>query len=180
MYRLSKPSRSAAHAFTMIELMVVVILMGIVAVTVMPAMDNVRLMREGAARDDVMRLLELARARAMAVGSPNGLSINLESSSFTLVHITGSGEIETVIDPLTYQSRTLSLPVTYPGVTINSMLNGDGEAGSGIVWFDFEANPHTRDLNGGFVVLNDEDVRIELSSDETVVVHAFTGVVELR
>ncbi len=180
MYHPSKPSSSAAHAFTMIELMVVVILMGIVAVTIMPAMDNVRLMREGAARDDVMRLLELARARAMAVGAPHGLSIDLESSSFTLVHITGSGEVETVIDPLTDQSRSLSLPVTYPGVMIDSMMNGDGETGSGIVWFDFESNPHTRDLDGGFVSLNDEDVIIGLSSGETVVIHAFTGVVELR
>lgn len=174
------PSRPRRHAFTLVELMVVVLLMGIVAVTVVPAMDNVQMMRNGAARDDTMRLLELAKARALATGMPNGIEISLNSSSLTLVQINDDGQVESVVDPLTYQSRTITLPITYSGVTIASMVNGDGVSGSGTIWFDYEANPHTREQNGAFIELNDESALIELSSDEIIIVHAYSGVVELQ
>lgn len=178
MRRVPASSCRVSHAFTLVELMVVVLLMSIVAVSVIPSLGNVQLMRDGAARDDSMRLLELAKARAMATGLPNGVSVDLSDSSLTLVQVTDAGQIETVIDPLTYQSRTIELPVAYSGVTVASMINGDGVGGSGVIWFDYEANPHTRESNGDFAQLNDEPSRIELSSLESVIVHAYTGVIE--
>jgi prepilin-type N-terminal cleavage/methylation domain-containing protein len=176
----SASSRRNAQAFTLVELMVVVLLMSIVAVSVIPVIGNVQLMRNGAARDDAMRLLELAKARALATGLPNGVSVDLADSSLTLLQITDAGQVETVVDPLTYQSRSIVLPAAYSGVSVESMVNGDGARGSGVIWFDFEANPHTRESNGEFTELNDEPAQIVLSSQEAVVVHAYSGLVESR
>jgi hypothetical protein len=111
---------------------------------------------------------------------PNGIAISLNTSSLTLVQVNDDGQVDTVVDPLTYQSRTITLPNTNSGVTIASMVNGDRDSGSGTIWFDYEANPHTREQNGSFIELNDEPALIELSSDEAIIVHAYSGVVELQ
>lgn len=172
------PSRNGHRAFTLVELMVVVVLMGIVAVTAIPAMGNVRSMREGAARDDVARLLEVTKARALAIGSPCGLQINVTDSTLTIVQLDDASAITSVIDPLTSRARSLDMPATYPDVTIDSMVNGDGSSGSGVIWFDYEATPHTRSLAGVFDSYNAEAATIELSSGQLVLVHPHTGVVE--
>lgn len=175
----TNPSSRSRGAFTLVELMVVVLLMGIVAVTAIPAMGNVRTMREGAARDDVARLLEVIKARALATGSPCGLQVNVSDSTLTIVQLDDSGDIESVTDPLTSNARTLDLPSTYQDVTIESVVNGDGATGSGVIWFDYEANPHTRSSAGVFESINTEPATIELSSGQVVLVHPYTGVVEL-
>lgn len=172
------PSYTCRRAFTLVELMVVVVLMGIVAVTAIPTMGNVRSMREGAARDDVARLLEVAKARALAIGSPCGLQVNVTDSTLTIVQLDDASAMTSVIDPLTSKARSLDLHATYPDVTIDSMVNGDGSSGSGVIWFDYEATPHTRSLAGVFVSYNTEAATIELSSGRLVLVHPHTGVVE--
>ncbi len=52
---------TSRRAFTILELMVVVLLMSILAVSVLPAMDTLADAREGAAADEVE--LALVRAR---------------------------------------------------------------------------------------------------------------------
>lgn len=158
--------------------MIVVLLMGIVAASVIPAMSNVQAMREGAARDDVARLLEMIKARAMATGVPTGLHVDLGDSSLAVVRLSDAGAIETLVDPLTLRDRTIVLPSQYSGVTVSQMTNGDGVQGSGTVWFDYESAPHTRMNDGGFEAMNSEAVIITLSSGNQVIVHAHSGVVE--
>ena len=160
------------------ELMVVIMLMGILAASVIPAMDNVRVMREGAARDDIARLLEITKARAMASGEPKGLHVDITEFTLGIVELNSAGSLELMNDPLTGADRTLNISTTYPGVEITDMMNGDGTSGTGIVWFDFESTPHTRDTSGVFVALNNDPVEISLSSGQRVVVHAYSGMVE--
>lgn len=167
-----------ARAFTLVELMMVVVIMGIVSVTVIPAMDNVRGMREGAARDDVARLFEVTKGYAIASGKPVGLRVALSESTLSIVTIDPAGGIVLLNEPLTGNARTLWVEQTYPGVTLTGFTNGDGVSGDGIVWFDFEANPHTRNPNGVFKSLNDDPAVITLSSSSTVIVHAYSGLVE--
>jgi Tfp pilus assembly protein FimT len=159
--------------------MIVVVLMGIVAVSVIPAMDNVRAMREGAARDDVARLLEVTKARAIAMGSPNGLRVSTSDSTLSVVQIDEAGGVVSMTDPLTNRARVLDIGVTYQSVKIEAMVNGDGVSGPGVIWFDYEAVPHTRSSSGTFEAFNNEPVSIELSSGQIVLVHPHTGVVEL-
>ncbi len=178
MNRTRPSSRSAQAAFTLIELMMVVVIMSIVAVTVIPAVDNVRVMRAGAAHDDVARLLEVTKARAMASGSPVGLRVDLADSTLTLVEVDPSVGITNLADPLTGADRILRVRETYSDVSIASLINGDGDSGTGIIWFDFESTPHTRNTDGDFASISDDHAIITLSSGATVIVHAHSGFVE--
>ncbi|MFG0314097.1 MAG: Tfp pilus assembly protein FimT/FimU [Phycisphaerales bacterium] len=174
--RTSRPVRAA---FTLVELMIVVVLMGIIAVSVIPAIGSVQGMREGAARDEVGRMLEVAKARAIASGVPCGLEIDLNESSLTIVRLSDAGSIEDLSDPLTMRARSVVLPSVFSGVTLSGLTNGDGVGGSGIIWFNYEATPHTRTSGGALEATNSSNATIELSSGQQVVVHAYTGVVEL-
>lgn len=167
-------------AFTLVELLVVVVIMGIISVSVIPAMNNVSTIREGAARDDLVRYIEIARGKAVASGSPHGLEIDVASSTISLVQINQLGQIEPTFDPLTNTNRTLDLSSLYQGVTITSFTNGDGQSGSGILWFDFESTPHTRDSSGNFIALNNDPALIQISSDEVVYVYSHSGTLEVQ
>ena len=180
MNQTSLPTRSSRRGFTLVELMLVIVLMGIIAVSVLPAMGNVQIMREGAARDDLARMLDITRSRALATGTPTGVRIDLNDSTISLVETENGTSITPLIDPLTYNPRMLDIDDTYTRVTIESMTNGNGDSGSGYVWFDFDATPHTRSGSGAFESDNQEQVEIELSSGQSVIVHPYSGVVELR
>lgn len=165
--------------FTLVELLLVVVLMGILAASVVPAMDNLSTIREGAARDDVARMLQLTRARALASGTPNGLRVNLGDSSLELVRVPSGGGVSAATDPLTGNERGLDIDSTYQDVTLASMINGDGVQGDGVVWFDYTGAPHTRNANGNFVSSNTENVILSLSSGAQVIVYPRTGLVDM-
>lgn len=179
MCTVSYSSRSR-RAFTLVELMVVVVIMGVLSAAVVPAMSNVRAMREGGARDDVVRMIQVAKGRAVASGMPRGLRVNLSDSSLTIVKITDLGDVEIGFDPLTNGDRTINIASLYSGVSIVDMVNGNGAGGSGIIWFDYESSPHTRNASGGFVALNTTNVTITLSSGEQVIVYPFSGTLEVQ
>ncbi|MFG0245831.1 MAG: prepilin-type N-terminal cleavage/methylation domain-containing protein [Phycisphaerales bacterium JB052] len=172
-----QPDRRAHAGFTLVELMLVVVLMGIITVSVIPTMANVQAMRNGAARDDVARMLDVTRARAMAAGEPMGMRVNLTDSQLDMVEIGTTGTATPVSDPLTGEARSIDISAAYSGVSVIRMINGDGSSGSGTVWFDYEGTPHTRNNDGSFAALNEEQVEITLDSGERVLVYAYTGVV---
>lgn len=164
----------------MLELVFVVMIMGILAAAVIPAMDNVRTMRAGAARDDLVRMIEVAKGRAVASGKPHGLQIDIGDSTITLMSLDDDGDVIATPDPLTGDTRSINIATTYRDVLLAQFVNGDGVSGSGAIWFDFEANPHTRALNGSFAELNEEEARVTLSSGEVVVVYPYSGAVEVQ
>ncbi len=166
--------------FTLLELMVVVVIMGIISVSVIPAMDNIRSMRHGAARDDLVRYIHIARGRAIASGSPYGIEIDLAESSLTIVRMNDLGNPEVTVDPLTSAPRQIYLSTLYPGINISAMINGDGLGGSGVVWFDFESNPMTYDSVADDFLVNTRDVTISLSSGEQVVIYPYSGTLEVQ
>ncbi|MCR9076520.1 MAG: prepilin-type N-terminal cleavage/methylation domain-containing protein [bacterium] len=172
-------TRCARAAFTLVELMIVVILMGIISASVIPAIGSVQGMREGAARDELGRMLEVTKARAIASGVPSGLQIDLNESSLTIVHLSDAGAVEELTDPLTLETRSVVLPSVYTGVTLDGFTNGDGAGGSGTIWFNYEATPHTRTSGGAMEATNSSNATIELSSGQQVIVHAYSGVVEM-
>ena len=180
MHTNAHTSKNARYAFTLVELMVVVLLMGIVSVTVLPAMGNVQQMREGAARDEVIRFIDVAKARALASGEPVGVEVGLQSSSLSMIRVIETGGVEIMTDPLTGGQRRVFVSAMYSGVTLEGMLNGDGSNGSGTVWFDYEGTPHMRDQFGAFESLNEEPVEIEMSSSEIILVHPHSGFVEVQ
>ncbi|MBL4697203.1 MAG: prepilin-type N-terminal cleavage/methylation domain-containing protein [Phycisphaerales bacterium] len=166
--------------FSLVELMVVVVIMGIITVSVIPAMDNLRSIREGAARDDFVRMIEVVKGQAVASGKPHGLQVDISINTLTIVELDAQGRVQEEFDPLTNSNRTVNLSMLYPGVTMLSMSNGDGTPGSGTLWFDFESNPHTRDADGSFGSINTDTASIVLSSNVRIIVYPHSGVVEVQ
>jgi FlaG/FlaF family flagellin (archaellin) len=158
--------------------MVVVVLMGVISVSVIPAFESVQTMREGAARDDILRMFEIAKGRSVASGIPHGLDIDLIDSTVSIVEIDSGGSIQLEYDPLTNSDKSLNITQLYPGVEIETLTNGNGDSGSGTVWFDFESTPHVRNQDGSFDQLNAQTVTMTLSSGKQIVVHPYSGAVE--
>lgn len=166
----------ARRAFTLVELMFVVVLMGILAASVIPAMGNVIQMRSGAARDEVSRMFQFARSQAMSVGSPVGVRIDSEQSTLELVGIDGAGDVAVLEDPLTTRPRRISIRDSYPGASITDVTGI--AAGNTAVWFDYDGTPHARSNDGSFIGFNEEPVEVRINSELLVVVHAYSGTVQ--
>lgn len=172
------PSR-LRKAFTVYELLVVVVIMGIIAVSATPVLSQSIEARQAAARDEVVRLLEYARGRAIATGFPAGVRVDTNESTLRLVTISEAGAIVDLSDPINGASMGANLSLEFAEVQISSFVNGDGNSGTGTVWFDYQAEPHTRDdVSGVFDAIFVQNATITLSTGVSVVVHADSGFVE--
>lgn len=167
--------------FTLIELMLIVVIMAILSSTVIPVMNQSIQARQGASRDEVVRTFEFARGLAIAGGIPVGVSVDTSNNTLGVVTINDAGGIANVTDPIDGQDKLVNLPDQYAGVSIGSFVNGDGNSGNGTVWFDFEAEPHTRDNSTGvFDAAFAQNATVTMSTGALVVVHAGSGLVEDR
>ena len=174
MHRSRCTSRS--RAFTLVEVLVTVTIMAIIAVSVIPAMDVVTETRKGSARDEVIRMLEYARARAVALGQPCGVLAETTGSVVSMVQLDADGEIEPMLNPFGLDEEAVSIENEYSGVSITS-VDAQTDA-TGTIWFDYKAQPHSRNADGSFGQFNTSDAGITLSSGVEIVVRAFSGYVE--
>lgn len=176
--RCGRRERPGRGGFTILELMVIVVIMGIVATTAIPVMNQSTQARQAASQDEVVRLLEFARSRALASGMPVGVVVDTSNSSLSLVTVDADDEVVSVVDQLDGQDKVSDLGMMFSGVSITSMTNGDGVGGNGTIWFDFRAEPHTRDdVTGAFDSVFTQNATITLSTDAQIVVHAGSGLV---
>lgn len=169
---------TSRRAFTLVEVMVTVTIMAIIAVSVIPAMGVVADTREGTARDEVVRMLEYARARAVASGEPCGVIAQTTGSTLAMVQLDADGEIEPMRNPFGLDEEVVSISEISSGVSIIS-VDAQTDA-SGIIWFNYKAQPHAREADGSFGQLNTSDASITLSSGVEIVIHAYSGYVEVE
>ena len=168
---------SRRGGFTLVELLAVVVIMGIIAVSVIPTISHAGEARRGVARDEVVRMLEYARSRAGATGEPCGVGFDTGDPVVTLVTLTDGGVVS-IIDPVTGVSKDADLGALFDGVSVSAFENGDGTTAAGVVWFDYLAAPHVRDSDGVFDAWFDRDATVTLSSGATIVVYKHSGVIE--
>lgn len=154
--------------------------MGIVSVSVVPALQQNTAASIGAAGDETARLLEFARARAVASGSPVGVGIDASSSVLVVQVLSDAGEIETFTDPVTLVEKQSDMPSLFPAASVTAFTNGDGSTSSGTIWFDYTGSPHTRDSDGTFDAAFSENALVTISGTRIVEVHAYTGMIEQR
>ncbi|MEZ6243508.1 MAG: prepilin-type N-terminal cleavage/methylation domain-containing protein [Phycisphaerales bacterium] len=173
------PATTRRRAFTILELMVVVLLMSILAVAVLPALASLDEARIGAAADEIERTLVLARSMAMASGEPTGADFDLTKQTVSLVRITSvGGAPEPALDALSQPVSPLRVGVTFPHVEVLSLTNGNGSGGSGAIWFRFDGAPETRAADGSLVGAFTQDAVVTLTGPKTVVIRMGAGLVE--
>lgn len=167
--------------FTLIELMVVVVILSILSASVIPMMSQSVQARQGASRDEVVRYFEFARGRAIAAGVPVGVFVDTNNGVLQIVTISDAGAIVNVTDPINGKIKQVDLGDEYGGVSIGSFVNGNGNSGNGTAWFDFQAEPHTRDgISGVFDAVFTQNATVTLSTGTLIVIHAGSGLVEER
>lgn len=177
--KTAHPTRSIRRrAFTILELVVVIVVMAILAGSVIPAISSMEDARGAAAAQEVQRRLQFCRQNALAVGEATGLRITMGTGEFEMLSKRPGGIAQASRDPLGQLSEPWYLPRAFPGVSIASIVHSDGSTGSGTIWFSFEGEPQTRDADGESPVSASQDAVITLSNGLTIAVRRLTGLVE--
>jgi len=174
---MSSRPRNTVRAFTLVEVLTVVLIMGILAVAVRPALDSMNGSRRGAAVSDVKRRLELARARAIATGKPYALKINATTDTVQMYWIPSTGATPVAApSPSGEAEPVYSIPVLYPTCEITSFTNGD--ASSQYVWFGVDGTPQARNAAGTVTGSWTQDATIVMSGGTSIFVRRVSGAVQ--
>lgn len=174
---------NAGRAFSLIELLAVVLIMGILAATIAPTLGLLGRGSARAAATEVERHLELARARATASGRPAGITFNPNQHYIELITEDQAGAINPFPDLTGAPRNPFNISGHYPGVTIRSFRNGRPGASLRTIWFDAAGRPHASRNNQRATDANlfTRDALITLrngSTRQTVRVRMTTGMVD--
>ena len=173
---------SVARAFTLLELLFVIVIAGIVAAGAIPALSSMAGAREAAAARETQRLLALARTLATTAGDPAGVLIDPGSQTLTLRRLPfGQAAPMDAVDALGQPVRPLRIDISFPSIAIESFTAGDGSVVSspatGAVWFNTRGEPELRDAAGAYVGPFSHDAVVVLTGGGVTVRRA-SGMVE--
>lgn len=161
------------------ELTVVAIVMGILAVSVVPALQSLTDARAAGARQELVRRLTEARDRAGGTATATGLELTLKTNTARLVTVSPTdGSVIPAADALGNPSAAWAMSAAFPGVSMSSVTLGDGSIGGGTVWFGADGTPggtKPKDTPGS---VWKTDTQIELSTGSSVLVRRGTGLIE--
>ena len=148
-----------SSAFTLIELILVIAMLGVLAVAVLTLTPSISPARLDAASKEIQSDIEYAKQKAMIINTTHGVQFTA-SGSFTVYR----GTVATpVADPLTQQNMIITLANKYPGITIQTNYT---------VEFDNFGVPTTG--GGGSVTITDG------SNTKIISVAAQTGLVTIQ
>ena len=174
------PSPTGRHAFTLVEVSVVVLITGIIAATVIPAWNSLTGTRQAAAAEEVERKLVGARSQALAEGRPVGLRVDPVSDTVQTQVITAPGAAPTVASMIDGQpDAPLYIPGVYAGAEITSVTGGDGTTTAQVLWFGFDGSPQLRDpITGNLIGPWTQDAVITMPGGQQVLVRKVSGLVQ--
>lgn len=157
----------------------VVLIMGILAVTVIPAFGQLSGSRQAAAANEVQRRFELARSLAMATGRPTGVRVDVAACTLLLQVIPSSGATPVAGTTATGEQETAwSVRAHFPEVTIVSFTNGDGSSSPGTVWFAHDGTPQARNGSGTLQAAWSQDATVRLTGDQYIHIRRRSGAVQ--
>ncbi|MFG0274035.1 MAG: Tfp pilus assembly protein FimT/FimU [Phycisphaerales bacterium] len=171
--------RPARRAYTLVELLGVLSIAGVVALTAAPAVDRLARARHGALETETRRMLSLARAHAIATGQPTGLTVDPVAETLTLVRISAPGGApEAFPGPTGADLPAFDVEARLPGAEVVAVAGGDGASGAQTLWFGYAGAPERRNPAG--VRLGDwsQDATVTLSGGRTITIRRTTGAME--
>jgi prepilin-type N-terminal cleavage/methylation domain-containing protein len=168
------------RGFTLLEVVVVVLVIGIMAATVVPSLSAMGSSRASAALAEVQRALMVARERALATGEPSGVAFDLTNQTMQMVRISVPGASPSAApSPLGVDSEAVVISSRYTGVRISGLAFPSGATS---LWFSYDGVPQTRSSSGTLIGDLSADVSVALQSggvdSGTVYVRCISGLVE--
>jgi len=167
------------RAFSLLEVTVVIVIVGILAIVVIPALGSTGGARQAAAAREAHRLLTRARTFAMTTGQPSGVIADVSTSTLTPVYIPAGGAS---IAAMRTSTGADAVPIVtgdaFPGVEMLSCVGGDGSTGLIRLWFSHAGTPQVRDADGALTGPFTQDASISLTGGFTVTVRRVSGLVE--
>lgn len=169
---------SHPRAFTLIEMVLAIVLIGILAISTAPAFRALSESREAAAAQEIRSLLQTTRLSAMASGRPTGLTCTA-TSVISFVQIANTDDPPTALrGPLGEARSELDLPSRFGGITVAEARTGLGDLGTVTFWFAPDGTPHSRTLAGVARPTWTADGTITLSGGEVVTIRRVSGAIE--
>jgi prepilin-type N-terminal cleavage/methylation domain-containing protein len=167
----------ATRGFTLLELTVVMVMMGLMAAAAMPALDGLDQTRRAAALAEVRASLRAVRSHALAQGDPTGLRVDPDSETIAKMWIAPGAEPAALYGPLGEPDAPVDLGLRFESAGIASVTLPDGSGGAGVVWFGSDGALELRDEAGAFVgAATDDAVNVLDGGGATTVDHR-TGLI---
>lgn len=164
--------RGRSAAFTLVELLVVVVMLGVLAAVAIPSMASAQTSRSRAAAQQIGQDLTFARRRAQATGVVSWVIFTPVQSMYSVMAEStvtpGRANASTISDPATRTPMLVRLGQSgFDGVSIQSTTLTNNEVG-----FDRFGRPL---LTSGVVMTSNGT--ISLSSNASVTIAAQTGLI---
>jgi len=128
-----RSSRRRSGAFTLIEILIVVTLLGIAGALVIPAMGSTGALRIQAAVRTIVADITVAQSEAVAFQERRALVFNVDTSSYRVIAVPGN-----TLEP---DSNTLYDPSRRGGLYLVSFIDEDRYGDARITAVDFDGQP---------------------------------------
>lgn len=168
----------AVRAFTLFEAMVVVLVVGVLASGAIPAANLLVEMNRATASHEIVRSIELARARAMATGRPHGVWFSVSDQAMRPVWLATTNAAPTPAQNQTGGEQDLVPFHSFGNVSLSEYLGGDGVSTEGTVWFGSDGTPQARSNTGTLLGSWSADARLRIQGETAITVRRLTGLVE--
>jgi len=162
-------------AFTLVELVGVMVILGIIAGAAVPALTGVSRARERADRESAAESIRLARALALASETPHAATFFGSGEAIRIERLSPiSGSAEPAVDALS----DLVPPIAASADAVTS-IGGQAVTARGLrVWFDAEGVPLELGTDPASADAAEEPIVVLFDSGERFEIRAHTGVIQ--
>jgi type II secretory pathway pseudopilin PulG len=161
----------------MLELMVVVVVMGLVTITAIPALSLIHGARRVGVVQEIERALLLARARAMATGQPHGVRFEDDRVSLVMIPAAGdSPEVAVGFDASPVLDTDYAFTLNEQAIT--QLQTGTGGSGDFIAWFSIDGTPELRSSTGQRLGAWTSDMVVTVVGGHVITVRQRSGAVQ--
>jgi prepilin-type N-terminal cleavage/methylation domain-containing protein len=171
---MNEGSRTSS-GFTLIELTVVVIVVGIIAGSSLPALDRLSETRRAAAHSEVRAVLRSVRAHALALGDPAGLNVDPSAETIEMLWIAPGSAPSPLLDPLGSPEEAIDISTMFTDAGIASVTLPNGSNAAGTIWFSNEGALELYDEDGAYISPATDNGVIVLEGSGQITVDRLTG-----
>jgi prepilin-type N-terminal cleavage/methylation domain-containing protein len=175
---MPRASVHSRRAFSFLETMVVVVIIGIIAATATPAFSLLRNARRVDSAQEVERTLLLARSLALATGRPTAVEFSANNMRILTINSLGTSPTPVLApDGSTRGSTRPDQGRRDPWIT--SLTDGAGNTTTTTTaWFGIDGTPELRDTSGTRIGPWTTDMSIRIDNTFTITVRRITGSVQ--